>query len=470
MNLNINLTDKQLEFLDASYTYPVVFFGGARGGGKSHGLRTLLLIRSLETSGLRIGLFRRTYPEIRSNHVEPLLAEHPWIKDYYNKSDHIIRLPNDSIIELCYCDNEDDVFRYQGREYHILAIDEAGQWTESMFWTLRGSNRSSRPDIKPVTLLTGNPGGIGHGWLKRLFVDRDFNERERPSDFFFIKSMVYDCIPLIENDPDYVSRLEAEPNESLRRAYLDGDWSIFAGQFFSEWSPDVHVLPIQWQPEDHWQRFGAFDPGFFHPAAFGWFACDEQGRVYLYRELVERNLRIDEIVNQILSYPDSFNLQFIVGGLDCWSRGRDGGPTIAEQFNNMTAGENVTLTKANTDRVQGASQVRAYLAHKGTEPRFFIHASCKRTIECIPRLMYNPKKPEDVLKIDASDLDPFSGDDTYDMVRYFLMSRPQASSAPVSDKPLTMDERVRNWQNKRRKRLAKKNKMGSVDSVLGSRW
>jgi phage terminase large subunit len=230
----IALTPKQVELLSASQKYPVVFFGGARGGGKSHGLRAVCLIRASEIPALKVALFRRSYPELVANHVRPLLSAYPWLTKYYNKSEHVIAIPNKSTIEFCYCDSYDDVLRYQGREWDILAIDEAGQWDEASFWSLRASNRSSRRHARPVTLLTGNPGGIGHRWLKRLFVDRQFNGRERGEDFHFIKSKVYDCPPLIENDPDYISRLEAEPNEVLRRAYLDGDWDVFAGQFYGE--------------------------------------------------------------------------------------------------------------------------------------------------------------------------------------------------------------------------------------------
>ena len=127
-----------------------------------------------------------------------------------------------------------------------------------MFRTLLGSNRSSRPGIKARAILTGNPGGIGHAWLKRIFVERKFKEEERPEDYTFIQAFVQDNQALLENDPDYVHRLKTEPNEALRRAFLYGDWDIFAGQFFSEISRTVHLIKPFNIPH-HWTRFGAYD-------------------------------------------------------------------------------------------------------------------------------------------------------------------------------------------------------------------
>jgi phage terminase large subunit len=475
VQVEISLTEKQIQFLEASYTFPVVFYGGARGGGKSHGLRNIILTRCLERPNVTAAIFRKTFPELRSNIIEPLLQQHPWLYDCYNKSEHIFRLPNGSTIEACHMQNSADVILYQGREYDIIGIEEAGQWEEGTFHTLRGSNRSSKPGIKPVTLLTGNPGGIGHSWLKRLFVQRDFKANERSHDYHFISAKVYDCPPLLDNDPDYVSRLEAEPNEALRKAYLDGDWDVFAGQFFSEWRSDVHVVK-PFQIPDHWVRFGAFDPGYFHPAAFGWFACDETGRVYMYREFIDRNMRIDEIAREVAKFPDTAKLINIQGGRDCWSTGRDGSPSISEQFAKLPGNMGLRLVPANTDRIQGASHVRSFLAWQNMPtgmhgPQLQIFETCKRTIECLPRLIHDPSRPEDVLKIDASESDPFGGDDAYDMLRYALMSRPRAAvKQEIEFKIRPYESRIKDFMKKRRERVAKANKGQGRDSTLGAAW
>lgn len=475
MKTEISLTNKQIEFYEASKQYPVVFYGGARGGGKSFGLRNICLIRALETPNLNIAIFRKTYPELRANIIDPLLQEHPWLVNFYNKSEHIIRLPNNSTIEFCHLQNSVDVHLYQGREYDIIGIEEAGQWEEEVFHRLRGSNRTSKPGVNPCMLLTGNPGGIGHSWLKRLFVDRDYKARERAGDYYFISAQVYDNPILMENDPDYVHRLEAEPNEVIRRAYLNGDWDVFAGQFFSEWRREIHVVE-PFEIPGHWNRFCAYDPGHFHPTAMGWFACDELGFVYMYREYVERGKRPDEIARMYHSFGDSDKISGIFAGRDCWSVKADGGPTIAEQFTRLPNGLPIFLTEANTDRIQGANQVRSFLAWQNLPdgvkgPRLKIFKNCEHTINCLPKMLHDPKRAEDVLKVDATENDPYGGDDCYDMVRYALMSRPlQSGAAPEEFKIIPYDDRVKAWQKKRKERLARMKKRGGRDDILGANW
>jgi phage terminase large subunit len=426
--LKIYLQPKQKEFLQSIADWPVTFYGGAKGGGKSKGLRLIMIYRRFAHPGSHGAIFRRTYPELEGNHIRPLFEEFPALKEYYNESKKLLTLPNGSTLQFCHCQNETDVDLYQGREFHDLAIDEAGQWTEQMFRKLQGSNRSSKPGIKARTILTGNPGGIGHAWLKRIFVEKRFNERERPQDYNFIQALVDDNKALLENDPDYVHRLNTEPNEALRKAYRYGDWDIFAGQYFTELRREVHVVkPFAIPP--HWNRFGAYDFGFNHPASFGWFAVDEDGNVYLYRHFKKAGLRVDQFAAELNKFDDTTMLSPIVAGWDCWAKKSvvSGGtpPTIAEEFLN----HNIIIKKANIDRVQGASQLRNYLAWQDlangrTQPKFFIFDNCIQVYETLARMQHDPDRVEDVLKVDATEGNIDTGDDDYDMVRYALMSRP----------------------------------------------
>lgn len=425
--IRIALQPKQKLFAKAIETTPITFYGGARGGGKSKGLQLIMLLRRLTFPRSTGAIFRRTYPELEGNHIRPLFQAYPQLKDYYNESKKLLSLPNGSTLQFCHCASEKDVTLYQGREFHDLAIDEAGQWTEQMFKTLLGSNRSSRAGIKARCILTGNPGGIGHGWLKRLFIERRFSERERPDDYTFIQALVDDNPALIQNDPDYVAKLDAEPNEAIRRAFRYGDWDIFAGQFFNEISRGVHfVEPFNIPP--HWSRFGAYDYGFNHPAAFGYFTVDEDGNIYLYRELIQAQTRVDQFAALLNQYEDTSLLYPIVAGRDCWAqkatlRDDQGPPTIAEEF----ARHQIYLKPANIDRIQGAAQVRSYLAWKNkpnNKPRFFIFNTCPLSFNALGRMIHNPNNVEDVLKVDATVGDLNTGDDAYDMIRYGLMSRP----------------------------------------------
>ena len=430
MELTIALQPKQRQFLAAIESTPITFYGGAKGGGKSKGLQLIMLLRRFKYPGSTGAIFRRTYPELEGNHIRPLFQAFPALREYYNDAKKLLSLPNGSTLQFCHCQNEADVDLYQGREFHDLAIDEAGQWIEGMFRKLLGSNRSAKRGTPARCMLTGNPGGIGHGWLKRIFVERRFNDLERPDDYAFIQALVDDNTALMENDPAYVSRLESEPNEALRRAYRYGDWDIFAGQFFQEISKEVHLIkPFQIPP--HWNRFGAYDYGYNHPAAFGWFANDEDGNTYLYRELIKSSVRVDQFARILNGYSDTASLYPIVAGHDCWTqkstlRDDKQPPTVAEEF--LTHG--IQLSRAVIDRIQGAAQLRTYLAWQGrpnNKPRFYIFDICPVSFDTISRMIHDPDRAEDVLKVDATEGDPLSGDDAYDMIRYGLMSRPTIS-------------------------------------------
>lgn len=366
----------------------------------------------------------------------PLLKDFPFLERYYNRQRKVLALPNGSELWFCYCDHESDLLRYQGREFHDLAIDEVGQWLEAWFQTLRGSNRSSLPGYKARALLTGNPGGVGHKWLKRIFIDRVFNEREEPNDYNFVLATVRDNQALIDNDPEYLKNLLAEPNDALREAFLNANWDVFAGQYFGDFNRSIHVIKA-FEIPTWWRRFGAYDHGYFHPYYFGSFACDDDGNVYLCRETGGRGRRLHEIVKEIYDACPEAKSMTIHAGHDCWSSGRDGGPTIAEQMQKGFVLKDLggrdelfklSLNKANLDRVQGATQVRNYLSFGfDKKPKFFIFENCKHAIECLPRMLHDPSRPEDVLKVDATETDEWGGDDPYDVIRYGLMSRPPLS-------------------------------------------
>jgi phage terminase large subunit len=423
IQLKIKLTAKQKSFDRAIERYEVVGFGGARGGGKSYGLRNIFLKRRLQYPKTHAFIFRRTYPELISNHEQPLLEEFPDLRQFYNQSKHVLTLPNGSTLSLRYCRNEQEVDQYRGVEIHDLGLEEAGDISEVVFQRLRGSNRSSVPNYKPRCALTFNPGGVGHRWLKRMFIDKIYRANERGDDYHFIPSKVWDNPALLKNDPDYIKRLEAEPSEVLRKAYLEGSFDIFAGQFFAEVERDVHMV----EPFDipkHWNRFAAYDYGFNHPAACVFFASDEDGVVYAYREHGKAGQRVDE---QAAVIRQEKAIHLVWAGHDCWAK-RGVGPTIAEEFSK----HGVILRQANIDRIQGAAQIRSHLAYKAGEwgPRLKVFKSCPMLFDCLIRMQHNPNSVEDVLKVDAVEGDPWTGDDLYDALRYGLMSRPIKTRKP----------------------------------------
>ena len=175
-------------------------------------------------------IVRKTYPELLSNHIRMFFKEYPPVRQWYNKSEKAIYWPNGSITEFSYLKNTDDVYTYQGREYEDIDIDEVTQHEEDVFKILRSSCRTANEDFKraggiPTMLLTGNPGGIGHGWVKRIFIDRQFKDEENPSDFSFVPAKVEDNAALMDNDPEYVKRLNDLP-EHLRMYCFSWNWSF----------------------------------------------------------------------------------------------------------------------------------------------------------------------------------------------------------------------------------------------------
>ena len=180
--------ERQKEFFASRAKYTA--YGGARGGGKSWALRRKLVAMCLRYSGLHCLLIRRSLSELRTNHTLPFLREYGSLMSY-SATDSCLRFKNGSRIDLGYCASDRDVLRYQGQEYDIIAIDEATQLSEYRFSIFKACLRGTNPFPRRM-YLTCNPGGIGHSWVKRLFIDRDYREGERPEDYVFVPSTVYD--------------------------------------------------------------------------------------------------------------------------------------------------------------------------------------------------------------------------------------------------------------------------------------
>jgi phage terminase large subunit len=447
IHLRLRLQPKQKKFRQSLVTHPVTLYGGAKGGGKSKGLRDIFLERRFRYPGSVGYIFRETFPELVKNHIDPLLEEYPWLRPFYHSGKRLLRLPNGSVLGFGYVEHKKDLKKYQGAEFHDLGIEEAGNWPEEYISTLWGSNRSSKAGIPARLALTANPGGLAHQYLKRLFVRRELKSHElaagfKPSDFNYIQALVTDNAALMKADPDYAKRLEANPNEMLRRAYRYGDWDIAAGQFFSEFNRDVHVVKPFKIPA-HWPRFWSYDYGFGHPAAWLLWACDGDGNVYVVREIVEAGLYVHQQAAKVKdAWAKLGNSEPIIAfaGLDCWAsrtqatgKGDDASPTIAEAF----ASHEIYLKHANVARTLGWTRCREYLHHFEEEvverdkkisrrvgPKCFFFETCPIIIEGVARAANDPDNPEDVLKVDADHGDPYTGDDAIDSWRYGIMSRP----------------------------------------------
>lgn len=416
------------------------FYGGAAGGGKSKAIIADSVGFAISTPKARVGIFRRTFPELQKSLILELQKTLPQGIYKYNKQDKTCYFShNGSVIEFNYCEQEDDVFRYQSAEYDRLYFDELTHFTEFQYTYLQSRLRTTKIGLHPQVKSCSNPGNIGHGWVKRRFIEDVPNDtiiqresNSMPYTTIFIPSKVQDNKYIMERDPFYINRLMSLP-EKERRELLEGDWDTASGQAFSELRRDIHVIEPFKLPA-YTEMFGAYDHGFNHPYSFGLFAVDGDGQVYLIRHVSSRMKRVDEIAKMIDECCGGINkVSYIVAGHDCWTRMKDGGPTIAEQFLNCTP--RIILQQANIDRIQGVSQVRSFLAWKGIaedekgetidgKPKFYFFRNTQPVYEQMVNMIFDDNKPEDVKKLNA-DAEGRGGDDHYDMVRYGLMSRPR---------------------------------------------
>ncbi len=195
--------EKQRLFFESQKRF--IGYGGARGGGKSWALRTKFILLALEYSGLKLLLLRKTLPELRENHLLPMLSQLNGIARY-KRDERAFIFPNGSRIRLGYCDTENDIYQYQGQEYDVIGVEECTHFTFSQIQFLTTCNRTTREDFKPRMYFTGNPGGVGHNWFKRLFVKGRYEENEDPEDYVFIPATIDDNTVLMNSNPEYVSR------------------------------------------------------------------------------------------------------------------------------------------------------------------------------------------------------------------------------------------------------------------------
>lgn len=411
---------RQVEFFKANARH--VAYGGARGGGKSWSMRIKFILLAIQYSNLKLLLLRRTLPELRENHVLPLqsiLYKYASYKD----NEKAFVFPNGSRIKLGYCDNESDVLQYQGQEYDVIGLEEATHFTDSMRVFFTTCNRSTRTDFSPRMYYTSNPGGVGHSWFKRLFIDREYVGKERESDYVFIPAKVYDNIALVTANPEYVEALENLP-EDLRKAHLDGDWNIWSGQMFSEFRTDKHVInPFDIPPT--WKRFCSIDYGYNDHTAVYWYAVSDQ-HIYVYRELWVRQTLASEIAKIMLDLSVGENIDYTVASPDMWQK-RGGysaanlDPTLGESIAETMSLCGVSCIPADNSRIIGWQRIHEALEDSPDgKPYLQIFNNCRMLIKHLPQLAYNENKPEDAAT------EPHEISDTCDSLRYGLMSRPRA--------------------------------------------
>lgn len=407
--------EKQRQFFESTAKYTA--YGGARGGGKSWAMRMKLILLALNYDGIQILLLRRTLVELKENHLFPMMKLLDGIASY-SAGEKEFRFPNESRIRLGYCDSESDVLQFQGQAYEVIGLEEATHFTEFQFLALTESNRASgcmKKRFAPRMYFTCNPGGVGHEWVKRRFIDRDYRENEKADDYVFIKSLVFDNKYIMENNPEYVEALKSLP-DTRRKAMLYGDWDAFEGAFFPEFDAKRHICRVNDLPEGS-IRFRAMDYGLDMTCCL-WCYVTADGRVTVYRELYESNLLLSEAAKKIVGATGrSENIRYTVCSPDLWNRRQESGRS---GFELMTESGLTHMIKADDSRIAGWRVVREYLKagkETGLEPKLKIDAGCVNLIRCLPLLRFDERVREDAAGT------PHEITHAPEALRYALMSR-----------------------------------------------
>lgn len=426
-----------------------ILYGGAAGGGKSHAMRAIAIIYALQIPNLQIYLFRRLSDDLKKNHLDGESGFRNTLREYINagsikinETTNQIIFPNGAKIHLCHCQYEKDVYKYQGVEINILLIDELTHFSEFIYKFLRSRVRLGGLKVPekfkgkfPMILTSSNPGGVGHSFVKKMFIDNcePFQIREMSPDDGgmlrqFIPAKLADNPTMTENDPLYSQKLLGLGG-SLAKAMLEGDWNAIEGAYFDKFSHEKHVISPFSIPK-HWYRIRALDWGYSKPFCALWGAVSPgetflgqyipKDAIVIYREWygcvpdkenVGLRLENTEIANGILQREEGDYLNDMVADPAIFAQ--NGGESIAEQMQNG----GVYFRPADNQRIAGWQQVRYRLAGDEEErPLLYIFSTCKHLLRTLPVMQHDQTRVED--------LDSDMEDHAVDTLRYLCMSRP----------------------------------------------
>lgn len=474
--LDLSLHEQQTVAFESPATE--ILYGGAAGGGKSYLMRVLAIVLCANIPNLQVYLFRRHVGDLYKNHIEgvggfpDILGA--WIQSgrvKLNLSNGQLQFWNGSKIHLCHCQYEKDVFKYQGAEINVLLIDELTHFSQTIYRYLRGRVRLGGLQVPkvwrdrlPLVLCGSNPGGLGHSWVKRSWIDlapplkvTQMSRAEGGMLRQYIPAKLADNPTMAENDPDYEDRLAGLGNPALVRAMLDGDWNIVAGGALDDvWSPRVIVprfaVPASWRVDR------GFDWGSSAPFSVLWFAQTDgtqatlpdgvvfapppktlvvihewygakpdtdEGLKMPARDIAAGILAMERDLvtgNWIAAMPAPGPADNSISAVN-----QPGTPTIAGEM--ASAGVYWTESdKASGTRKNGLDLIRARLAEAAKDmpeqPALYVMNHCNNALAHWPVLPRDPKKPDDV-DSDAEDHD-------YDVLRYrVLATHSRATAEPL---------------------------------------
>lgn len=414
---------KQQDFLRDGAKYKLI--GGAQFGGKSYGCR-MEAFRTCEAVPRIKGLvMRRTRGEAIKNFVDPILEEtmirdedgnpiRPYLK--WKSSANKIVFPNGSTIDIGFCENEGDVEKYRGLQYDWILIEELTQWPFLWWRKIMTCLRTKNQRIRPFFFGSTNPGGIGHSWVKRLWIKREYIDNENPEDYGMTRSGIYDNPIGMEEDPEYLPSLQTLPLKE-RRARLDGDWDVFEGQFFDEWRHDIHVVKPFVPMNGVRKRIICLDYGYSpHPAAVYWLAQMNTGNVVKYRELVGTKMRYDQLAARCAALTgEGEEISAVVADPSVASKESEDGNTFDQAFQAV----GLTVVPGNNKRVEGWNLMRRYLAPHEDQNTGRLVSFLTVTENCTVFINNIPEQIHDAVNVE--DMNTKGFDHPYDACRYGLM-------------------------------------------------
>lgn len=442
-----------------------LFFGGARGGGKSDYLLGDYLGDVDEYGAQWRGIiFRKTYNEleelqIRAKEIFPEAGgvyksassgEFPFANCWY--------FPSGATLKMRYLEHERDADGYQGHQYTWIGFDElTNHATPYGYNKLKACLRNSH-GIHGRIRSGGNPGGKGHIWVKARFIDVSpayvpFDDPETGLTRMFIPSKVTDNKYLKDNK-QYISLLKSSGSVELVKAWLDGDWDVVAGAFFDCWNRDTHVIKPFTMPKD-WVRFRSFDWGSSRPFSVGWWAIADgstdhpRGALIRYREWygasepnVGLKLTAEQVAEGITKRDNGEKFAYSVADPSCWKV--DGGPSIAERM--LKDPHKVLWRRADNQRINGWDQMRQRFVGEDGVPMLYCFSTCVDSIRTVPLLQHDEHKPEDI----DTDMEDHAADDW----RYACMSRPWLRTVKTEVTRWPMDRTISEMiKRQTRKRL-----------------
>lgn len=428
-----------------------VLYGGAAGGGKSEAAIMIPLLQ-VHIPHFRALILRKTYPQL-TELVDKSRAYYPraFPGARYNESRHFWLFPSGAKVFFGSMHTRDDRENYRGRQFDVIIFDELTHFTWEEYSFMFSRNRPGGPGTFVCIRATTNPGGIGHGWVKKRFIDpappmtpisetMTVGGENIRRTRIFVPATVYDNSVLLSNDPGYLANLAMLP-EAERRAQLDGSWDSFAGQVFTEWRDEpahyrdrmgTHVIEPFRIPRS-WRIWRGFDFGYSKPFAVLWFAADGDGRMYLIREFYgctgvpNEGIRMEpqEIARRIREIEQNdLNLvrHEIIGIADPSVFDESRGESVARMMERRP--NSVFFRGGDNHRLPGKMQFHNRLAfdERGI-PGLYVFSTCRDFIRTIPQLTYDQNRAEDV--------DTSGEDHIYDAARYVFMERPITPPRPA---------------------------------------